>query len=158
MAALNEDVKVYIITALACYDSSKQVIADVREKFGLVVTSQQVSAYDPGTQNGKRLSKAFKELFATTREQFLKDASSIPIAQASYRLRVLDRLARKAEERGNANQLAQLLEQAAKESGGAFTNKHRLDHGGVVGSMSLQAPPANPMAPDEAYKRMLGGN
>jgi hypothetical protein len=157
MAALSEDVKLYIVTALACFDSTKQVMADVKEHFGIVVTHQQVSAYDPATVNGKRLSKAYKELHAKTREQFLKDTSKIAIAQPSYRLRVLDRLARKAEERGNANQLAQLLEQAAKETGGAFTNRHKLDHAGVVGNMNVPPPAGGAaIAPDEAYKAMLG--
>lgn len=157
MAAITEDVKLYIVTALACFDSQKQVITDVKEQFGVVVTQQQVSNYDPATVNGKRLSKQFKELYKATREHFLKNVDSIPIAQASYRLRVLNRLARKAEERGNSNQLAQLLEQAAKETGGAFTNRHKLDHGGVVGNMNLPAPAkAGDVAPDEAYKAMLG--
>jgi hypothetical protein len=157
MAALSEDVKLYMVTALACFDSKKQVMADVKEQYGIVVTSQQVSAYDPATQNGKRLSKQYKDLFKKTREHFLKNVDAIPIAQASYRLRVLDRLVRKADERGNTAQVAQLLEQAAKETGGAFTNRHKLDHAGVVGNMNVPPPAGGAaIAPDEAYKAMLG--
>jgi hypothetical protein len=133
MAALSEDIKVYIVTALACFDSTRQVVVDVKEKFGVAVTHQQVSAYDPATINGKRLSKPLKTLFASTREQFLKDAGKIPIAQSSVRLRMLDRNARKAEERGNVALMAQLLEQAAKESGGAYTNKLKHEHTGKDG-------------------------
>jgi hypothetical protein len=133
MAALDSDVKVYIVTALACFDSQKQVILDVKEKFSLVVTSQQVSAYDPSTQNGKRLSKEYKGLFDKTRTAFLKDATKIPIANAAVRLRMIERAARKAEERGNVAMMAQLLEQAAKESGGAYTNRHKHEHTGRDG-------------------------
>jgi hypothetical protein len=157
MAALTEDVKLYIVTALACMDGQKQVITDVKERFGVAVTQQQVSNYDPATQNGKRLSKQYKDLFKKTREHFLKNVDAIPIAQASYRLRVLDRLVRKADERGNTAQVAQLLEQAAKETGGAFTNRHKLDHAGVVGNMNVPPPAGGAaIAPDEAYKAMLG--
>lgn len=159
MAALNDDVKVFIITALACFDSPKQVMADVKERFGLTVTYQQLQAYDPKNDAGKRMSKRFQKIFADTREKFLKDVSDIPIAQQSYRLRVLDRLARRAEDRGNGAMVANLLEQAAKESGGAFTNK--LNLGGVVGNMPLTAPTTVnglKVGPDEAYRAMLGGN
>lgn len=157
MAALNDDVKVFIITALACFDSPKQVIADVKERFGLVVTYQQLQAYDTKHDAGKRMSKRFQKIFEDTRAKFLKDVSDIPIAQQSYRLRVLDRLARKAEERGNVVVVASLMEQAAKESGGSYTNKVNL--GGVVGNMNLPppAPSKATQTSEDAYRLMLGG-
>ena len=46
-----------------------------------------------------------------------------------------------AIERGNVPLAAQLLEQAAKESGGAYTNKHQLEHSGKDGK-DLPAQPA----------------
>jgi hypothetical protein len=154
MAALAEEVKVYIVTALACFDGQKQVIADVKERFGLVVTHQQVSAYDPATINGKRLSKQYKELYAATRKRFLENVDDIPIAHASFRLRTLDRLARTANDRGNAKMVAALMEQAAKETGGAFTNRREL--GGAVGGVPIPSPPAGSATAEEAYKTMLG--
>lgn len=155
MAALTEDVKVYIVTALACFDSTRQVVADVKEQFGVTVTHQQVSAYDPDTINGKRLSKPFKALFEKTREQFLKDATKVPIANAAVRLRKLQRLVDTAEGRGNMKMVAELLEQAAKETGGAFTNRREL--GGAVGAVPV--PPVQPgsSTAEDAYKKMLGG-
>jgi len=47
---------------------------------------------------------------------------------------VLDRLAAKAERMGNMAMVSQLIEQAAKEAGGAFTNKHRVEHTGKDGA------------------------
>ena len=156
MAALTDDVKVFIVTALACYDSPRQVIADVREQFdGLVVPRQQVSAYDPATQNGKRLSKAYKLLFEKTRAEFLQDATKVPIANAAVRLRKLQQLVNNAEQRGNTKMVAELLEQAAKETGGAFTNRREL--GGAVGGVPIPPPQAGSTTAEEAYKRMLGG-
>lgn len=133
MAALTEDVKVYIVAALACFDSTKRVVVDVKERFGIVVTHQQVSAYDPSTINGKRLSAPMKKLFEQTRAEFLKDAGKIPIANAAVRLRMLDRSARRAEDAGNVGMMAQLLEQAAKETGGAYTNRLKHEHSGKDG-------------------------
>jgi hypothetical protein len=155
MAAIPEDLKIFIVTSLACFDSPKQVMQDVKEQFCVVVTSQQLSAYDPNTQNGKRLSKPFKALFEQTREQFLKDATKVPIANAAVRLRKLQRLYESAEARGNMAMAAQLLEQAAKETGGAFTNRREL--GGAVGAVPIPPPQAGSGTTDEAYKKMLGG-
>jgi hypothetical protein len=155
MAALTEDIKIYVITSLACYDSQKQVIEDVKKQFGVVMTSQQVNAYDPNTQNGKRLSKPFKALFEQTREQFLKDATKVPIANAAVRLRKLQQLLDKAEDRGNMKMAAELLEQAAKETGGAYTNRREL--GGAVGAVPIPPAAAGSSTAEEAYKKMLGG-
>jgi hypothetical protein len=157
MAAITEEAKVYIITALACFDEQKQVIKDVKEKFGFTVSHQQVGAYDPATVSGKRLSKQFKELFKTTREKFLADTSSIPIANAAVRLRILQRHVNLADQRNNTAMVASLLEQAAKETGGAFTNKQKVENAGVVGTMNVPAPVAGTVPADEAYKRMMGG-
>lgn len=157
MAALNDDVKVYIVTALACFDEPKQVAKDVKEKFGVDVYQQQLTAYDPSNAAGKRMSKKLREHFQTTREQFLADTSRIPIANAAVRLRTLQRLVKNAEERGNASMVASLLEQAAKEVGGAFTNRQKVEATGVVGSMQVPVPQSQAsVAPDEAYRKMLG--
>lgn len=157
MAALTEEVKVYIITALACFDEQKQVIKDVKEKFGVEVYQQQLTAYDPSTVAGARMSKKFKELFEDTRKQFLADTSRIPIANAAVRLRILQRHVQAADARGNTAMVASLLEQAAKETGGAFTNNRKVEASGVVGQMNVPSPAAGTVPADEAYKRMMGG-
>ncbi len=155
MAALSEDVKIYIVTALACFDAPRTVIADVKDQFGITVTSQQVDAYNPATQNGKRLSKPMKALFELTRTEFLKDATKVPIANAAVRLRKLQRLVDQAENRGNGRMVADLLEQAAKETGGAYTNRREL--GGAVGAVPLPPVAAGSTTAEDAYKKMLGG-
>jgi len=133
MAALKDEVKLFAVQALACYDPPIQVIKDIKQEFGLDVTPQQLQAYNPATVAGARMSKKHKEIFAETRKAFLEDVSSIPIAQQSYRLRVLNRLLDGVQKQGNAVVAAQLLEQASKEVGGIFTNKTRLEHSGSIG-------------------------
>jgi hypothetical protein len=157
MAAITDEVKVYIVTALACFDENKQVVKDVKDRFNVTVSQQQVSAYDPSTVAGARLSKKFKELFADTRKKFLDDTSSIPIANAAVRLRILQRHVQQADQRGNTAMVASLLEQAAKETGGAFTNNRKVEASGVVGQMNVPPPAAGTVPADEAYKRMMGG-
>jgi hypothetical protein len=152
-----EEVKAYIITALACFDDNKQIIKDVKEKFGVDVYQQQLTAYDPANVAGQRLSKPLKKLFEDSRKKFLEDLTAIPIANTAVRLRTIQRMVRSAEERGNMAMVASLLEQAAKETGGAYTNRQKVDHTGVVGTMNVPAPAAPAMDSSEAYKRMLGG-
>ncbi|MEN1775859.1 hypothetical protein AAIH35_30970, partial [Pseudomonas aeruginosa] len=55
------------------------------------------------------------------------------------RLRALGRMAERAEGMRNMALAAQLYEQAAKESGGMYSNKHQLEHsvpgGGQIPTM-----------------------
>jgi hypothetical protein len=126
MAALSDDVKVFVTQALACYDTPAQVIKDVKQQFGLEVSPQQLQAYNPATRNGSRMSPKLKAIFEATRKAFVDDVSTIPIANQAYRLRVLNRMLQKVEPSGNVVVAASLMEQAAKEMGGAFTNRREL--------------------------------
>jgi hypothetical protein len=72
MSELDENVKTFISCALACWDSPTVVAAAVKEQFGgLVVSRQQVQAYDPTTRQGSRLSEGHTQLFFETRKRFL---------------------------------------------------------------------------------------
>lgn len=134
MATLTDDVRTFIVQALACFDTPSQVSEAVREQFGLEIGRQQCEMYDPTKKSGKDLAKKWRALFEETRKAFLTDRAQIPIANQSYRLRVLNRLVAKAEKQGNMGMVSQLLEQAAKEAGGAFTNKQRVEHTGKDGA------------------------
>lgn len=133
MAALNGAVKVFIVERLACFDKPTEVARAVKQEFGITVSLPQLTAYNPTLAAGQRLSQTLKDVFHDTRKRFLKDTSTVAIAHKAYRLRVLDRMLEKVENTGNILAAAQLLEQAAKEEGGAFTNKHKLEHAGKGG-------------------------
>lgn len=126
MAALTEAIKTAIVQALACFDTPSQVATQVKEEFGLSITRQQVANYDPTKPAGRNVSKKLRAIFEATRAEFLADVSTIPISQQSYRLRVLQRNLERADQRGNAAMVTSILEQAAKELGGAFTNRREL--------------------------------
>ena len=153
MAALTDDVKTAIVQALACYDTPSQVAQSVNAELGLSVTRQQVEAYDPNKKIGQSLAKRWRDLFAATREAFLKEASGTGIAHRSVRLRRLDRMSNKAEERGNMALAAQLIEQAAKEVGDSYTNRVKNEHTGKNGGPieTVQAIPDSELA-----KRIAG--
>jgi hypothetical protein len=126
MPALKDDVKFALVQALACYDTPTQAAQMVKEEFGVEISRQQAQYYDPTKVHGHRLGKKLSDLFYVTREKFLEESAKIPIAQQAFRLRALERALRKVEQQGNTAMVAQILEQAAKEVGGVFTNKREI--------------------------------
>lgn len=138
MAALSTEVKAFIVQSLACYETPAKVIELVKENFKATVTRQQVSAYDPANAMAKSLSRKWVDLFNSTRTRFQTEITDIPIANKSYRLRVLDRMATKTEGMKNFSLTAQLIEQAAKECGDSYTNKQKLEHTGNDGGPIVQ--------------------
>jgi hypothetical protein len=149
MPKLDDQHKQFIVQALACFDSPTQVSRAVKEEFGIDVPKEQVQQYNPTRAAAKWLGKKWRALFEETRKRFLDDVAAIPVANQSYRLRSLQRLHDQAVERKNAQLAAQLLEQAAKEVGGAYTNRRELQgpgggpipvqHGGKVEHLHAMA-------------------
>lgn len=155
MAILTEDVKAFIVHALACFDTPQQVAEAVKVEFGLTVPRQQCQAYDPTKHMGRGLSAKWRGIFDATRKAFLEDQATIPIANKNFRLRALDRLYQAAASRGNVALAAQLLEQAAKESGGAFTNRREMT--GKDGAPLIPPKSAQDMTDDELAAVIAGG-
>lgn len=127
MTTLSDEVKTFVVQALACFDAPSVVVAAVKDEFGLAVTRQAVEAYDPNKVQGQRLSDELKQVFAATRERFLTDQALIGTSHRVVRLRRLQRLADRAEGMGNMALAASLLEQIARECGDAYTNRRLVD-------------------------------
>jgi len=140
-AKLNDAVKTFIVQALACFDAPSVVAAAVKKEFGADVSRQLVESHDPTKSAGKTAARRWVALFDETRKAFLEDTSKIAISHRAVRLRALQRMAEKAENMGNMALAAQLHEQAAKECGDAYSNRHKHEHTGKDGK-DLPAPPA----------------
>lgn len=138
---LTDGVRTFIVQSLACFDPPSVVVTAVKKEFGLTVTPQSVEAYDPTKRAGRNLSAKWRAIFEETRKAFLEDTSKIAISHRAVRLRALQRMAEKAESMGNMALAAQLHEQAAKECGDAYSNRHKLEHTGKDGK-DLPAPAA----------------
>ncbi|WP_116641767.1 DUF2280 domain-containing protein [Pseudomonas rhizophila] len=136
MATLSNEVKAFMVQALACFDTPSQVAASVREQFGIELTRQKCESYDPTKTAGRDLAKRWVVLFNDTRQRFREDTADIPIANRAFRLRALGRMAERAESVKNLALAAQLLEQAAKETGGTYTNKQQVDLSSTDGTMT----------------------
>jgi hypothetical protein len=126
MATLSEEHKQYIVQCLACFDTPSQVAEDVSKEFSVTIDRMQVQKYDPTKVAGKNMSPKLQAIFHATREAFLKDISQIPIASQAFRLRSLQRQHDYYMSRKNYVQAQSVLEQAAKEVGGIFTNKVKV--------------------------------
>lgn len=137
MAALTSDVKAFIVQALACFDTPTQVSQAVKQEFDIDVTRQQVEQHDPTKRAGANLAAKWRTLFEDTRKRFREETSEIPIANRAFRLRVLGRMAEKAENMKNMALTAQLLEQAAKECGDMYVNR-KLEPDKPLGSQADQ--------------------
>ena len=125
MADLNDEQKTFIVQRLACFDSYQEVATAVSEAFAISVDRQQVYKYDP-TRPAYDKAAAWKAIFDETRKAFLEDTASIGIAHKSVRLRKLDEMLGQAIRMKNLALAAQLMEQAAKETGNAYTNRREL--------------------------------
>lgn len=123
---MTDEVRVFVIQALASFDTPSQVVTAVKEEYGIQMTPQAVQCYDPTKYAGRSLKPKWKAIFDKARKAFVEDSSDIPIAHRSTRLRALQRMAAKAEAARNYPLAAQLHKQAAEEMGNAYTNRREL--------------------------------
>lgn len=130
---LSTEAKTFVVQSLACFDPPKVIQDALKADFGATITLQGIEAYDPHKTAGRRLSQRWRTLHEETRKAFLEDASKIGISHRTVRLRALQRMAERAESMGNLPLAAQLFEQAAKEVGDSYTNRHKLEHTGRDG-------------------------
>jgi hypothetical protein len=134
MASFTKPQKLFVIERLACYDSPSEVAKAFAEVFDHEPSRQQIETYDATKpRNRGRMSADLIELFESTRASFLDDVSQVPIANRAVRIRELQKMvdAQKTKAHPDQRLVASLLEQAAKEEGGMFTN--RREHTGKDG-------------------------
>lgn len=121
-----DEIKRFIINALAAFDTPSQVAAAVKEEFGVEVSRQAVEGHDPTKHAGRNLATKWREMFEASRAGFINEATAVPIAHRSTRLRALYRMAQAAERKGNFPLAAALNKQAAEEMGNAYTNRREV--------------------------------
>ncbi|OCW24872.1 MULTISPECIES: DUF2280 domain-containing protein [Pseudomonas] len=130
MAALKDEVKAFIVQALACFDTPSQVCQAVKEQYGIEVSRQLCERYDPTKYSGRDLGQKWKTFFEECRKRFREETVDIPIANRAFRLRAMNRFVEKAETMKNIGLAMQILEQAAKETGDIYVNRARKEEVG----------------------------
>lgn len=120
--------QVFIVQQLAMFERPVDVQEALKQNFEIDISLQAVCHYDI---SNPKLSKKLKILFSRTRKKFLDDSSKIPIANKSYRLKILQKqLDTELDQKPvlqNKKAQREILEQAAKESGDAFSNKQKVE-------------------------------
>lgn len=124
MAQLRKEVKLFIVRSLAVFNTPSETAQAVHQEFGVEVTKQNCEKYDPTKRSGENLSPELKAEFEATRKQFLENPQHIPIANLAYRLQLMQRVINGAGK--NSVLILKTLEQAAKDEGGAFTNRKEI--------------------------------
>jgi hypothetical protein len=131
---LTEEQKVFLVTRLACHEPLAAVLAGFRAEFGEAIDRRKAHHYDASKPYHRRgLGKALCQLFDDTRAAFDREAMTVPIANKIFRLRAYQRYMERAEEMGNLVLAGEMCERAAKEVGGAYTNRREMNgpNGGV---------------------------
>ena len=127
MAALKKEVKLFIVRSLAVFNTPTETADLVNQEYGVNVTKQQCEKYDPTKRAGENLSEEFKTDFIKTRDMFLGKPENIPLANKSVRLGHYQKLLDRTK---NTVLSLKILEQAAKDMGGQYTNKTELTGAG----------------------------
>lgn len=130
---LTDELRLVVVQRLAMYDTPQEIADDVKQDHDIGISRQGIQSYDPTV--GRKPSEKWCEIFFATREKFLGDtAGSAPIAQRSVRLRRLDRVCVRAARAGNSVMVLASTEQAAKEVGELYTNRHKMELTGKDGA------------------------
>lgn len=122
---LTQEQKIFIIQGLARYLTPTQVREAVKAEFEVEPSLSLVCWYDP-SKGKKKIDPRLVEIFNETRQAFRKTTAEHAIADIGYRIGRLQRMSEQAERMKNLPLAASLLEQAAKDVGGAFTNKSHV--------------------------------
>jgi len=128
MAHLTDSERRDIVRSLATFESPVEVAKWASEEFGKDISRQQVEHYDPTRCD--QMAERWQELFQRTREEFLQDLDSIPIAHRAVRLRKLMEYTHELERGGEYEKASAMLKQAAKEMGEKFTNVQQVQQDG----------------------------
>lgn len=144
MEDLPDEVKTFVVTQLACWDTPTAVALAVKAGYGLELTRQRIEAYDPTKVAGRALSEHYRSVFEEARKRYLADVAEIGIAQQTFRLRALERMYFRAEHVSNWGMAKDLLEQAAKEVGGVYTNKREVSGPDGKPIQHQSVPPEDP--------------
>ena len=123
MAQLTDDMQRLIVSELAYFRTPSEVADIVKEQFGVVIDRRQVELYNP-LRGGRKPAKKWCALFEELRKDFLEKRSAIAITHRSWRQRELLDMVRLAKKQKNYKLAAELLEQAAKEEGDIYMNRH----------------------------------
>jgi len=124
---LAANVKHFIVIQNACGSSPSVVAMAVKEVFDVEVSRALVERYDPTKAAGQALSMPLKTLYREMQREFQSMVVKAGVADQKWRIAKLHMIAQHAFDRGNHKMAMDAMEQAAKDLGGVYTNKARIE-------------------------------
>ena len=122
MARLRKAEKVFIVRSLAQFMTPTEVVKDIKEKFSLDVSLQQVEYYDPTKVAGANLAQEFVDLFNEARKEYLaQPLHNIVGANDIVQLQILSDLL--VSKKSNVVLSIKLIDQIQKITKGHYEKK-----------------------------------
>ncbi|HCA5065523.1 DUF2280 domain-containing protein [Acinetobacter baumannii] len=153
MAKLKKAEQLFIVRSLAQFMTPTEVVKAIKETFNITVSPQQVEAYDPTKVAGRDLRKEYKEVFESTREEYLKQPiHNISGANDIVQLKILSDLL--FAKKNNVTMTIKIVDQMQKIMKGFY--EKRLEIAGAGGgplkteNTNTPSPPA--LTPEELSK------
>ncbi len=140
MARLKKAEKVFIVRSLAQFMTPTQVVGEIKEKFNIDVSPQQVETYDPTKVAGADLSQEFVDLFNEARKIYIEQPIyNIEGANDIVQLKILSDLLMK--KKNNTRDAIKLSDQIQKIIKGFYEKKIEITgaDGGPLQTTTVQA-------------------
>lgn len=150
---LTNDVKALIVDRIAQFLSPQEVVDEIKRQFGIELNRQTIERYDPSKVAGVNLSKRWRVLFDARRRAYLSAVENVPIANLAVRLQWLQDMVLDLKAMRNYLGAARLLEQAAREVGGAYAAGGRPSGG--TGDGGPPVPDDQPKSPGPEHWQEL---
>lgn len=142
---LTNEQKEWLVCHYACFWTTEKVLDQFKEEFGFRPEPGAAIKYNLNNLTEDEIAQRRKTIWIEThrraREAFEASIRDIPIASPTYRVQQLNTMFEQAYSRRNFMLAAKLLEQAAKETGGAFTNKREVAGAMAVVGTDSDVPP-----------------
>lgn len=153
MAKLKKAEQLFIVRSLAQFMTPTEVVKAIKETFNITVSPQQVEAYDPTKVAGRDLRKEYKEVFESTREEYLKQPiHNISGANDIVQLKILSDLL--FAKKNNVTMTIKIVDQMQKIMKGFYEKRLEITGagGGPLKTENANTPSPPALTPEELSK------
>ncbi|MFK7406948.1 DUF2280 domain-containing protein [Acinetobacter baumannii] len=153
MAKLKKAEQLFIVRSLAQFMTPTEVVKAIKETFNITVSPQQVEAYDPTKVAGRDLRKEYKEVFKSTREEYLKQPiHNISGANDIVQLKILSDLL--FAKKNNVTMTIKIVDQMQKIMKGFYEKRLEITGagGGPLKTENTNTPSPPALTPEELSK------
>ncbi|CAP01796.1 conserved hypothetical protein; putative phage-related protein [Acinetobacter baumannii SDF] len=153
MAKLKKAEQLFIVRSLAQFMTPTEVVKAIKETFNITVSPQQVEAYDPTKVAGRDLRKEYKEVFESTREEYLRQPiHNISGANDIVQLKILSDLL--FAKKNNVTMTIKIVDQMQKIMKGFYEKRLEITGagGGSLKTENTNTPSPLALTPEELSK------